>query len=135
QYAYSEMDSSGSYANHSRPKSLTYPDGRVVNYVYGGGLDNAMSRLSSITNSATTYERYFYLGLGTVVKRAHLDGANEIGLTYLEQAGDPACTPGVPPCDAGDQYRGLDRFGRVADQRWIKFDDVTNPKDRFQYGY
>jgi RHS repeat-associated protein len=32
-------------------------------------------------------------------------------LTYIKQAGEPNG-------DAGDQYTGLDRFGRVVDQRW-----------------
>jgi len=36
--------------------------------------------------------------------------------------------------DAGDQYTGLDRFGRVVDQRWIKTSGPTTT-DRFQYGY
>src|SRR5207237_6530639 len=34
--------------------------------------------------------------------------------------------------DAGDQYTGLDRFGRVVNQRWLSSGTVT---DRFQYGY
>jgi len=36
--------------------------------------------------------------------------------------------------DAGDQYTGLDRFGRVDDQRWINTATST-ATDRFQYGY
>ena len=36
--------------------------------------------------------------------------------------------------DAGDQYTGLDRFGRVVDQRWVKTADGSHT-DRFQYGY
>src|SRR5438477_12904945 len=36
--------------------------------------------------------------------------------------------------DAGDQYTGLDRFGRVVDQRWIVTANGTHT-DRFQYGY
>ena len=36
--------------------------------------------------------------------------------------------------DAGDQYTGLDRFGRVVDQRWIKTSSGT-ATDRFQFGY
>src|SRR5262249_25978909 len=35
------------------------------------------------------------------------------------------------PADAGDQYAGLDRFGRVVDQ-WWKTSSATT--DRFQYG-
>ena len=35
--------------------------------------------------------------------------------------------------DAGDQYTGLDRFGRIADQRWINGSNTD--VDRYQYGY
>ncbi|MFM8932696.1 MAG: RHS repeat domain-containing protein, partial [Gemmataceae bacterium] len=35
--------------------------------------------------------------------------------------------------DAGDQYTGLDRFGRVVDQRWINGSGTD--LDRYQYGY
>jgi RHS repeat-associated protein len=78
------------------------------------------------------------MGLGRVVQRTHpklgAPGVN-IGLSYIQQAGDPACTPGQPGCDAGDKYIGLDRFGRVVDQRWISSDSIAFPLDRFQYGY
>jgi RHS repeat-associated protein len=36
--------------------------------------------------------------------------------------------------DAGDQYTGLDRFGRVVDQRWRKTSDNTD-RERLKYGY
>src|SRR5262249_54386692 len=130
------------YANHSRLKGLRYPTAttlpttRLVNYDYTGTLNNAISRLNALkgteTPTPTTFEQYAYLGLGTLAQRTHVQGANEIGLTYLQQAGDPApCTP----CDGGDKYRGLDRFGRVAEQHWFKTNDLPNPRDRFQYGY
>jgi RHS repeat-associated protein len=124
QYAYSEM----SNGNHSRPTSLTYPNGRVVNYVYGSGLDDDVSRVTSFTTSGATLEQYAYLGLGTVVKRTHPDGGDEIGLTYLTQGSEGNG-------EAGDPYLGLDRFGRVIDQRWIDSGSVSTPLDRFQYGH
>lgn len=34
--------------------------------------------------------------------------------------------------DAGDPYTGLDRFGRVVDERWLRGGTIT---DEFQYGY
>ena len=69
QYAYSEMSGG---ANHSRLTSLTYPSGRVLTYSYAAGLDDALSRLTSLVGGAgTTLESYTYLGLDTVVKRAH----------------------------------------------------------------
>jgi hypothetical protein len=57
--------------NNSRQTSLTYPNGRVLGYTYASGVDNAISRLSSITDGATTLESYSELGLDTIVKRAH----------------------------------------------------------------
>src|SRR5581483_6030889 len=66
-----------------------------------------------------------YLGLGTVVQRAHPQAA--VDLTYIKQSGEA-------DGDAGDQYTGLDRFGRVVDQRWRKTSDGSHP-DRFGYGY
>jgi len=35
--------------------------------------------------------------------------------------------------DAGDQYTGLDRFGRIVDQRWINGSNTD--VDRYQFGY
>jgi hypothetical protein len=46
-------------------------------------------------------------------------------LTYIKQTGEPNG-------DAGDQYTGLDRFGRVVDQNWT---NGTTSTDRFQYGF
>jgi RHS repeat-associated protein len=138
QYSYS-FDPNGT-SNHSRLVSMTYPNARQLTYNYNSadGLDSAVSRLTSISDSAGTIEQYLYLGLGTVVQRTHpklgAPGVN-IGLSYIQQAGDPTCTPGQPGCDAGDKYIGLDRFGRVVDQRWISSDAVNSPLDRFLYGY
>jgi YD repeat-containing protein len=36
--------------------------------------------------------------------------------------------------DGGDQYTGLDRFGRVIDQNWYNT-STSSSTDRFQYGY
>lgn len=50
---------------------MIYPDTWTIGYNYASGLDNNISRLTSMTNSSTTLESFSYLGLGTVVKRAH----------------------------------------------------------------
>lgn len=122
QYTYSEMAGG---ANHSRLTSIIYPNGRVVTYNYASGLDDSISRLSSISDTSATLEALSFLGLGTVVKRAHPEAA--LDLTYIKMASESVG-------DAGDQYTGLDRFDRVVDQRWV--DSVSGvAKDRFQYGY
>jgi RHS repeat-associated protein len=77
QYAYSFAPSGST--NHSRLTSITYPNGRVITYNYASGLADTISRLSSITDGATTLESYAYLGLSTVVKRTL---ANGIALDY-----------------------------------------------------
>ena len=122
QYGYTDMAGG---ENHSRQVSMTYPSGRTITYNYASGLDNTISRLSSITDGGTTLEGLTYLGLGTVVKRAHPQPG--VDLTYIKQSGESNG-------DAGDQYTGLDRFGRIVDQRWIKTSDGSHT-DRFKYGY
>jgi RHS repeat-associated protein len=111
--------------NNSRQTSITYPNGKVLNYNYNTGLDSNISRLSSLSDTSGTLESYSYLGLATVVKRSHSQLA--IDLTYIKQSSESNG-------DAGDQYTGLDRFGRVVDQRWINTSTSTTT-DRFQYGY
>jgi RHS repeat-associated protein len=123
QYAYSEMAGG---TNHSRLVSTTYPNGREVMDNYATGLDDRISRLSALSDGSGTLEAYSYLGLGTVVQRARPQPGFD--LTYIKQAGELNG-------DAGDPYTGLDRFGRVVDQRWLKPTDGNNPTDRFQYGY
>ena len=121
QYAYSEMPSG---ANHSRLTSITYPNGRVMSYQYATGLNNNISRLSSIVDGTTTLESYDYLGFGTVVRRAHAQPG--VDMTYIKLSGE---SNGA----AGDQYTGMDQFGRVVDQRWTTSGGTT--ADRFAYGY
>jgi RHS repeat-associated protein len=123
-YSYSE----GNGGNHSRLTQMVYPNGRSVSYDYEAGVDAAISRLSQMSDDGlgTVLEEYEYLGLGTVVER----GRPEVGieLTMVSQNG----TTG----DAGDQYTGLDRFGRVVDQRWISGSGLgANDVDRVGYTY
>jgi hypothetical protein len=122
QYAYSEMTGG---ANHSRLTSMTYPNGKVVDYNYTASIDAAISRLTSMSDSTGTLEGFDYLGLGTVVRRSHPEP--DVDLTYIKQGMESNG-------DAGDQYTGLDRFGRVVDQRWIDTTDGSHT-DRFKYGY
>ncbi|MGB7158984.1 MAG: hypothetical protein WBD40_13005, partial [Tepidisphaeraceae bacterium] len=131
QYAYTEL----SGGNHSRLKSATYPNGRVLRYEYASGLDSEISRLSFLADDSsgsvgTHLEEYSYLGLGTIVERKHPEPS--LNLTYVKKAAESTG-------DAGDQYIGLDRFGRVVDQRWVDLnaagdsDDID--ADRFGYSY
>jgi len=121
QYVYTEMSGG---QNNSRLTSMTYPSGYVLNFNYNTGLDSNISRLSSISDSGGTLESYKYLGLDTVVERDHPQ--NNVNLTYISQNGQTG--------DAGDQYTGLDRFGRVVDQNWYNTTTQTST-DNLQYGY
>ena len=123
QYAYA----SGS-ANQVRLTSVTYPNGQVNTYDYGsgGGADDLLGRVTSILQGTTHLVDYLYLGLREVVQ-ANYSSQPGVALTYLMQTGDSTG-------DAGDQYIGLDRFGRVVDQRWIKTSTLA-ALARIQYGF
>ena len=58
----------GNY-NYSRLTGVTYPGGTQVSYAYTGqyGLDNSISRITSVADGGQTVESYRYLGLSTVV--------------------------------------------------------------------
>src|SRR5258708_17284289 len=91
-------------ANHSRLTSITYPNGKVLTYNYGtaGGLNDVISRLASLSDTFGTLESYDYLGLSTVVRRAHSQPG--VDLTYINQTGEAND-------DAADPYTGLAPFG------------------------
>ncbi len=122
QYAYSEMASG---ANHSRLTSMTHSNGRVITSNYTSGLDSDISRLSELKDGSTVLGGYSYVGLGTVVKRSHSQPG--VDLSYVKLSGESVG-------DAGDQYTGLDRFGRIVDQRWLTAANGV-AVDRFHYTY
>ncbi|MFT3787347.1 MAG: RHS repeat-associated core domain-containing protein [Tepidisphaeraceae bacterium] len=114
----------------SRRTSMTYPGGKVITYGYGssGSLDDHISRIASISDSGGTLESYKYLGLSTRIERDRPQpGTRQSFIT-----GDTLVSG-----YAGDQYTGLDQFGRVVDQDWqtISGGIVTGHTDRFQYAY
>jgi RHS repeat-associated protein len=120
-------------ANYSRPSSMTYPNGRVVSDNYNTGIDATISRLSGMSDTGGNIESYWYLGLGTIVRKVRPHSI----LTYVKGSG-------AGNGDAGDQYTGLDRFGRVVDQNWVTADTINGgtggdtlgtSTDNFGYGY
>lgn len=121
QYGYAD----GS-ANTVRPTSLIYPSGREIDYDYAssGSMPDALSRIDSIMESGSTWAQYTYMGLATIVQITE-DEPN-LEMTYILQGGEPVG-------DAGDQYTGLDRFGRLVDNRWINGDG--SDMNRVEYGY
>jgi YD repeat-containing protein len=106
---------------------MVYPNGRTVTDSYGtaGALDDTISRLDALVDqggAGPTLEALTYLGLNTVVQRAHPEA--NLTLSYINAPGGST--------DGGDQYTGLDRFGRVVDQYWSVGATAT---DSFQYMY
>ena len=95
-------------------------------------LDTAIGRVTGLfdhlgTSAGTPLESYNYLGTDGIVVRNRPQ--NQTQLTYVQQPGDT-----LTSTDGGDQYTGLDRFGRVIDQNWVNSVSGT-PTDRFQYWY
>jgi len=119
QYAYTEMSGG---VNNSRLTSITYPDGYVLTYNYASGINNTISRLSSLSDTTGTLEGYKFLGVSTVVERDHPQ--TNVNQTLI--------TGGTGA--AGDKYVGLDAFGRVVDDQWVNTSTST-VTDEFQYGY
>ncbi|MBS0266027.1 MAG: RHS repeat-associated core domain-containing protein [Planctomycetes bacterium] len=109
QYGYA----SGS-SNTIRPTSITYPNGRVVNYDYGTsqGMNDALSRIGSlIDNDGVTHlADYSYLGMNSIIQVNEPQPAIQFTLVGIQTGNDPA---------TGDIYRGLDQFGRVKDLIWV----------------
>ena len=120
-YAYAD----GS-ANTVRRTALTYPNGRVISLDYGasGSISDALSRLDSIVDVApsTTLASFAYLGVDTTVQLSYPEPG--VRLTLI----------GSPADDGGNQYVGLDLFGRLVDQRWTNA-AATSDLERVQYGY
>lgn len=127
-YTYSEMSGG---ANHSRLIRVTYPNGRYLHYGYNTGIDGSISRVSFLADDnvsgsiGTHLEEYSYLGLGTIIERNRPQPGTK--MTYVKQGAESNGS-------AGDQYAGLDRFGRIADQRWLTTSTTTDI-DRYKYAY
>jgi YD repeat-containing protein len=144
EYHYSS-ETGGLASNHSRMTSMVYPSGRVLNYEYGpaGALNDRISRVGAISDAAgagagRALEQYSYLGLSEVVERRRPTGTpgTDLVLSYVYQAGDNLI-PLRPDAgvDGGDDYTGLDRFGRILDQNWLTTGTGGASVDRWQYAY
>jgi RHS repeat-associated protein len=103
QYGYSGMSTG------SREISMTYPDGRKIDYIYSTGLNADIGRMSGIVEDATgaVLAGYLYQGLSTLIGQTDENGVTET--------------------------MTLDTFGRIAEMNYVNSDHVTT--DDFQYGY
>ena len=144
----------GPASEGSRLLSMTYPgsDGPTINYEYDG-LDAQVGRVTRMKQAGQTLplEEYAYLGPGRVVEIARsLEQKGGVSVAIvLSYVNTPHLRINDLPveliADGGDQYTGLDRFGRVVDQNWSLQTTYTyrpgfsltslEQLDRFQYGY
>jgi len=114
--------------NTVRQTSLVYPNGRELTYSYGttGSMADVASRVSAIIDDDDTHlVDYEYLGRATFVVADDTEPQVKWTLVDLTGTNDP---------DTGDIYSGLDRFGRIKDNRWYNYDAEVDV-DRLQYGY
>jgi YD repeat-containing protein len=101
EYAYAD----GS-ANTTRPTSMTYPNGRVLDYLYDDTHADKLSRIRTLRFDGTDVCRYAYLGLNTFVTTDYPQP--QVKLDYALGSG-------------ANPYTGFDRFGRIIDLLWAKY--------------
>ena len=112
-------------------RTITSPSPCILDFVIGradGIQDGAGSDVGMKLAS------YSYLGLSTIVQQVETTSSStSITLSYINQSGDSYNLPTGTATSGGDQYTGLDRFGRVDDQFW--FNRAGGTIARYQYGY
>jgi RHS repeat-associated protein len=101
EYAYAD----GS-ANTTRSTSLTYPNGRVLDYLYDDTHADKLSRVRTLRWDGTDVCRYSYLGLNTFVATDY--SQPQVKLDYALGSG-------------ANPYTGFDRFGRIVDLLWARY--------------
>ncbi|RCS48297.1 hypothetical protein DTL42_13510 [Bremerella cremea] len=129
-------------ANTIRPTTLTYPNGRVLTYDYGAsdGMDDAASRVASLVDddgSSTHLVDYAYLGPGSSAQSVDSpfgQGFVVADCTEPDTQWTLVDLSGTNDSDTGDIYSGLDRFGRVKDNRWYNYAGSADV-ERIKYGY
>jgi len=114
-------------ANTIRPTAMTYPNGREIGYDYStaGSLPDAISRVDALRDGAEPLVHYSYLGLNRFV----IAGSGPTGVNWTQVS-----LTGTNDPHTGDIYTGLDRFGRVKDNRWHNAHTSTD-LNRMMYGY
>jgi RHS repeat-associated protein len=108
-------------ANTIRRTSMTYPNGRVLSYLYGSSPhDGPLGRVGglSLPGMEENVVDYQYFGLGSFAS-----------LTYAD-------VPVFWGVAGGASYPGLDNFGRVVDLSWhTNLGETTTALVHLKYGY
>jgi RHS repeat-associated protein len=109
--------------NTVRLETMTYPNGRVLTYDYGvaNSIDDLRDRVLALEDGLHALAVYTRFGLDRTVVVQYPQP--DLSMTYI----------GTPGGDGGDQYVGLDRFGRVIDNRWINGSGTDI--ERFKYTF
>lgn len=131
---YTYSSSADSSNNYSRLTSLSYPtnpgggiDRTQLQYLYGSALSSAISRPDELRwegpdgsgSLIDKFARMDYLGASTIARRYVGDHASS---TYTHRLGlDRYLSPTTGAGSTGE-YQGLDRFGRVKRQLWVRTD-------------
>ena len=131
-YDYENAQDNHGRAVTIRPISLTYPNRRLLHLGYGETheMSDVLSRIEKLADTQDLVG-YTYLGARQVVEVEYPEPG--VKLTYLKQGAEDNG-------EAGDQYAGLDRFGRIIDQRWIKCESSSSSSsaaalERVQFTY
>jgi hypothetical protein len=120
QYAYDDGSS-----NEIRPASVTYPNGRVIDYVYNGDTtSDKLNRVTSIFDASagtdgSTVASYAYQGLNHVQTETY--PTPKVKLDYTGTS--------------SDTFTGWDNFDRVACQDWINYNATAFDVFKISHGY
>ncbi len=133
EYDYTASPAVGS-GNHSRITAMRYPaeaggSTATVEYTYDTGIDNTISRVSSIDQPGITgaLAAYTYLGQGMVTKVLY---------EHLDVRLDRKIRPDASTVTGATVFPGFDRFGRIAHQSWVNDDfGSSNPNPLLSRGY
>ena len=85
--------------NTTRRESLTYPNANVLDFEYGTGVGDELSRVEKLAWKSTDVVEYDYLGLGQVVVQKYPEPTTDVEYNLT--------TDGT----STDPYAGMDRSG------------------------
>ncbi len=136
-YAYDTVDSTA--GNYTRVSEMDYPRNinsgspvtAVLEYQYGAGLNDAISRVENLEiDDWVEVVKYDYIGSGVFAQVDYVgpSGSTDVQLDRTASADGKRNTQGHTTQSSG-VYPGLDRFGRVQRQDWVDGGFDEGPDD------